>query len=67
MGVYLANLRQVRVDEISGVFGVPVLLVSLHLLLQEVGDCAVVGVDGVMRSWQITEEAGEGIVQLVEG
>lgn len=50
---HLFHLRQVRIDVVAGVFGVPVRNVPVHLLFQESCDLAVVGVDGLMRSWQV--------------
>lgn len=60
----LFHLRQVRIDIVTGVFGVPVCNVPVDLLFQESCDLAVVGVDSLMRSWQVFHQGREAVVQL---
>lgn len=64
---HLFHLSQVHIDIITGVIGVPLLLVPLHFRFQESYDLTVVGMDGLVRSWQVVQQAREGIVQLWMG
>lgn len=61
---YLLHLRQVHINIITRVIRVPLLLVLLYLLSQESHDLLVVCVDSLVRSWQVLQQAREGIVQL---
>lgn len=61
---HLFHLRQVRIDIVAEVFWVPVRNVPVYLLFQESCDLAVVGEDGLMRSWQVFHQGGEAVVQL---
>lgn len=64
---YFLHLCQVYIDIITRVVGVPLLLVLLYLLFQESHDLLVVGVESLVRSWQVLQQAREGIVQLLVG
>lgn len=59
---HLFHLRQVRIDVVAGVQGVPVLHVLVYLLFQEICDLAVVGEDGLMRSWQVFHQGREAVI-----
>lgn len=61
---HLIHLRQVRINIVTGVFGVPVRHVPVYLLFQESRDLAVVGMDGLVRPWQVFHQGGEAVVQL---
>lgn len=65
--LYLLHLCQIYIDIITRVIRVPLLLVLLYFLLQEQHDLFVVGVDSLVRSWQVLQQAREGIIQLFDG
>lgn len=62
---YLLHLCQVYINIITGVVGVPLLLVLFYFLLQKVQNLEVVGMDSLVRSWQVLHQAGEDIIQLL--
>ena len=64
---YLFYFSQVHINEITRVIRVPLFLVLLHLLSQEIHDLPVVAKNSLVRSWQVMQQAREGIVQLVMG
>lgn len=61
---HLFHLRQVCINIVPGVFGVPVLHVLVYFFFQEIGDFAVVGMDGLVRSRQVFHQGRETVVQL---
>lgn len=61
---HLFHLRQVCINIVPGVFGVPVLHVLVYFFFQEIGDFAVVGMDGLVRSRQVFHQGREAVVQL---
>lgn len=63
---YLLHLCQVYIDKITGVIGVPLLLMLLYFPLQKRCDLAVVGQDSLVRSWQVLHQAREDIIQLCD-
>lgn len=65
--LYLFHLCQVYVDVVPRVIGVPLLLVLHHFLFQESHDLLVVAEDGLVRSRQVLQQAGEGVIQLWMG
>ena len=64
---YFFHLCQVSVNKITRVIRVPLFLVLLHFLSQEIHDLPVVAKNSLVRSWQVMQQAREGIVQLVMG
>lgn len=61
---HLFHLQQVRINIVPGVFRVPVLHVLVYFFFQEIGDFAVVGMDGLVRSRQVFHQGREAVVQL---
>lgn len=62
---HLFHLRQVRINIVPGVFGVPVLRVLVYFFFQEIDDFGIVGMDGLVRSRQVFHQRREAVVQLL--
>lgn len=64
---YLLHLCQVNINIISRVIWVPLFLVLLYFLFHENHYLLVVGVNSLVRSWQVLQQAREGVIQLFMG
>lgn len=65
MQSHLFHLHQVCINIVPGVFRVPVLQVLVYFLFQEIGDFAVVGMDGLVRSRQVFHQGWEAVIKLL--